>query len=135
MSTATTQVKKRVGEILVEHGLLTDAQLKQALGEQKKAGYNRLLGEVVIELGFCTEEQVVEAVAVAYGMPYAKLSPQLVDRRVIGELPREFIEKQSLRAGDRVTVKGWKVEEYRGRRQILLGKWGSMLPHGQERLE
>jgi len=94
MTTATTGTKRRVGDILLEHGLVTGEQIKQALAEQKKTGFSKLLGETIVEMGFCTEDQVVEALAEAYGMPYAKLTPRLVDPRVIDALPRDFIEKQ-----------------------------------------
>ena len=94
MSTATTDAKKRVGDILLERGLVTSAQIEEALAEQKRTGFKQLLGETIVELGFCTEDQVVEALAEAYGMPYAKLTPNLVDPQVVEQLPRDFMEKQ-----------------------------------------
>lgn len=94
MHSATMTAPKQMGAVLVEKGLLTPGQLDQALAEQKRGEHRRLLGETIVELGFCSEDQVIEALAEAYGMPYAKLTPALIDRRVIGELPREFIEKQ-----------------------------------------
>ncbi len=94
MSTATEGTKKKVGQILLERGLVTGEQIEQALAEQKTSGFNKLLGETIVDLGFCTEDQIVEALAEAYGMPYAKLTTKLVDPRVIDELPRDFIEKQ-----------------------------------------
>lgn len=74
--------------------MVTEAQIQQALAEQKRSGHKKLLGEMIVELGFCTEDQVVEALAEAYDMPYAKLNLRLVDTKVINLLPREFIEKQ-----------------------------------------
>jgi len=94
MTTATTTTPKQVGQVLVEKGLVTDAQIRQALARQKQGGHRKLLGEMIVELGFCTEDQIVEALAQAYGMPYVKLTSKFVDPKVIGELPREFIEKQ-----------------------------------------
>src|SRR5687767_10777631 len=94
MDTTTVAPPKQVGRVLIERGLITEAQIQQALAEQKKSGHRKLLGEMIIELGFCTEDQVVEALAEAYGMPYVKLNAKLFDPRVLNALPREFIEKQ-----------------------------------------
>lgn len=73
---------------------MTQAQLEQALAEQKKGEHRKLLGEAIIDLGFATEDQIVEALAEAYDMPYAKLTTRLIDPKVMDALPREFIEKQ-----------------------------------------
>jgi len=94
MTTATATAPKQVGQVLQEKGLVTEEQILQALAEQKKSGHRKLLGEMIVEMGFCTEDQVIEALAEAYDMPYVKLTGKFVDPKVIGSLPREFIEKQ-----------------------------------------
>ena len=53
--------KIRLGEILVQQKLLTEAQLHSALEEQKRSG--RRLGRVFIEQGFISEEQISRALA------------------------------------------------------------------------
>ena len=53
--------KIRLGEVLIQQGLLTEDQLKQALAEQKSSG--RKLGRIFIENGFVTEEGIAEAIA------------------------------------------------------------------------
>jgi type IV pilus assembly protein PilB len=85
-----------MGQVLIERGLISQADLARALAEQKKGGHRRLLGETIVELGLCTEDQIVEALAAGYDMPYAKLTPRLADPRVLDELPREFMEKQNV---------------------------------------
>ncbi len=85
-------IRVQLGQLLVDKGLLTEAQLRDALEEQERGGRKRLLGEVLVSLAFVSEEQVVEALASAYSIPYAKLTPRIADPRVTGMLPREFIE-------------------------------------------
>ena len=46
--------KVRLGDLLIQQGLLTDEQLKIALDEQKRTG--RKLGRVFVESGYVTEE-------------------------------------------------------------------------------
>ncbi|MCB9858102.1 MAG: Flp pilus assembly complex ATPase component TadA [Phycisphaerales bacterium] len=97
MAAATgTKNKLQVGQILVGRGLITEAQIEQAIAEQAARGHKQLLGEVLIDLGFVTADEVMEALAEAYGVPYAKLTPRLVDPHVMDVLPREYREKHSV---------------------------------------
>ena len=49
--------KIRLGDLLVEKGLITEDQLKFALSEQKKLG--RKLGGTLVELGMIDEESIL----------------------------------------------------------------------------
>ena len=98
MSSVTTRpapvtTRQRLGNVLVERGYLTVAQLEDALVIQDKSDSNKLLGEVLVECEFCTEDQVVEALAVEYEIPYAKLESRLFDSKIVDVLSREVIEK------------------------------------------
>jgi MSHA biogenesis protein MshE len=53
--------KIRLGDLLIQQGLLTDEQLKFALDEQKRSG--RKLGRIVVESSFVTEEAISKALA------------------------------------------------------------------------
>jgi type IV pilus assembly protein PilB len=88
--------KLRIGDLLLDMGAVTSEQIEAAVAEQKRRGNDLLLGEVVVQMGFCTEDDIVRALAAAYGVPYAKISPKLVDAKVIDLLPREFLEKHSV---------------------------------------
>lgn len=51
--------QRRLGEILVARGLLTEAELAAVLAEQKGSG--RMFGEVVVSLGLLTSSAVADA--------------------------------------------------------------------------
>ncbi|MDK9725781.1 MAG: GspE/PulE family protein [Sterolibacteriaceae bacterium MAG5] len=51
----------RLGDLLIQQGLLTDEQLKLALGEQKRSG--RKLGRIFVDSGYVTEEGIGKALA------------------------------------------------------------------------
>ena len=53
--------KIRIGDFLIEKGLLNEAQLKVALNEQKKKG--KKLGEVLVELGYIDEKVLLSMIA------------------------------------------------------------------------
>ena len=91
-----TTTRKPLGQLLLDSGVITAEQLDRALDEQRKCNHQKLLGEIFVELGFCTEDQITEALAVAYGVPYARVSPKIADPQTIAILPKEFLEKHQV---------------------------------------
>ncbi len=83
--------KIRLGDLLVEKGLITEDQLKFALGEQKKLG--RKLGGTLIELGMIDEKSILTLLSSQLKIPLiditnynysdeaAKLLPESIARR------------------------------------------------------
>jgi type IV pilus assembly protein PilB len=88
---STAQRTLRVGDVLLERGLVTAAQLEEAAGVQQRGGKRQLLGEVLIELGYLTPAQLCEALADANGLPFVKLTPKFVDPAVLTALSRDVI--------------------------------------------
>lgn len=81
-----------IGDLLIRRGVITQAQLEDALEEQRRLGHSKLLGEVLVSLGLASHEDVMEVLASGYGVPFARLTPRLADPRVTEALPRDFIE-------------------------------------------
>ena len=74
--------KIRLGDLLIQQGLLTDEQLKFALDEQKRSG--RKLGRIVVDSSFVTEEAISQALARQLQVPYVDLKhfkprPELIN--------------------------------------------------------
>lgn len=92
MPTETKQ-RARLGDILVAHGVITSEQLAEALETQRHGQQNRLLGEILVGLGFATEEQILSAIAEGCGVPFTRLTPELVDVGVRNALPEPFVLK------------------------------------------
>jgi len=63
--------KIRLGDLLIQQGLLTDEQLKIALDEQKRTG--RKLGRVFVESGYVTEAGISQALARQLQIPFIDL--------------------------------------------------------------
>jgi type IV pilus assembly protein PilB len=51
-------IKKKLGQMLIEEGLLTEAQLNGALAEHKKSGLK--LGQYITRKGMVNENQIVQ---------------------------------------------------------------------------
>ena len=52
---------KRLGEILIEHGVATEDQIAEALRPGKGKTYYSKIGEVLVHLGYATPEQIQAA--------------------------------------------------------------------------
>jgi type IV pilus assembly protein PilB len=88
---AATATGERLGQILIEDGLLTREQLGQALAEQK-ASKNRL-GYVLVKLGLVQEIEITKVLARQYRMPAVDLSRFDVDARILKLIPPDLALK------------------------------------------
>ena len=77
--------KIRLGDLLIQQGLLTDEQLKFALDEQRRSG--RKLGRIVVESGFVTEEAISQALARQLQATYVDLKQFNPRQELIALLP------------------------------------------------
>jgi MSHA biogenesis protein MshE len=77
--------KVRLGEILLQQQLLTEAQLHEALDAQRKSG--RKLGRVFVEKGFVSEDQISTALARQLQVPYVNLKQFVIKPDVASRLP------------------------------------------------
>ncbi len=75
----------RIGDLLVEQKIISEAQLQAALAEQKKSG--RKLGRVLIENGFVDEDKLLRLLSEQLDIPYVDLSRFELDPELVGRLP------------------------------------------------
>jgi type IV pilus assembly protein PilB len=83
----------RLGDQLVDAGLITQEMLETALARQSKTGSR--LGETLIDLGFVEEEQILPYIQRQLGVPAVKLRDGLVDPQVVRLLPRAMADALS----------------------------------------
>lgn len=93
------KVTKKLGELLVERGLVTPDQLELALADQKKN--SGLLGEILVGWGYTTEESIVQALSSQYDFAYVPASQYQVEDEVTAMVPKEIATRYSLVALDR----------------------------------
>lgn len=85
------KVKKRLGEILIDEGVITEDILNKALTIQKDT--SEKLGEVLVGKGFTTNEQIVNAIKHQMGIPLINLDVINVRQDVIDVLPASIAKK------------------------------------------
>ena len=86
--------KKRLGDLLVDAGVITDEQLKEALKKQREMGSR--LGQVLIELRMTDEEEVMQAMHTQLGLPIARVREAKIPREVISTLPENIVRKYNV---------------------------------------
>ena len=74
--------RQRVGDILVEAGVITAEELQIALEEQKKSPNTRL-GNVLVGLDFATEEVIAQALGLQRNIEFARLDADAIDTRAV----------------------------------------------------
>jgi MSHA biogenesis protein MshE len=75
----------RLGDLLVEHKLISEGQLSAALDAQKKSGHK--LGRVLIENGFVKEDDVLDLLSRQLNVPFVDLSSYQFKPEVVKKLP------------------------------------------------
>lgn len=91
MNEQVQKPKKRLGEVLIEKGIITDDQLKIALQEQKTS--SKRIGAVLIELGFVTDSIIRDALSENTGFESVDLSSAVVDSVSLKMVPQDLARR------------------------------------------
>ncbi len=87
--------KKKIGEILLEHGAVDQATLAAAISEAKSSG--KRVGEVLIENGACDERKIAKALADQFGVEFIDLEkPEALTKVDRGLLKEDLQRKYSV---------------------------------------
>src|ERR1017187_4515426 len=96
----------RIGDLLVKEGVITAAQLQQALDHQKKNGGR--LGSCLVKLTFVTEEDVTTFLSRQYGVPSSNLSYFDPDPAIAKLIPEDTARRYEVlplsRVGSSLTI-------------------------------
>ncbi len=68
---------KRIGEILIEKGMITEAQLHDALTEQRESG--KFLGMILKDKSLISDKELVDALSSQFGIPVVDLKQEHID--------------------------------------------------------
>lgn len=79
------KAKIRLGDLLVQQGIITEEQLMQTLAEQKKSG--RKLGFVLVELGYVSEAQLLSFLSQHLNVPLVDIAQYNVMTSAVMQLP------------------------------------------------
>ncbi len=83
--------KLKLGELLVQAGIIDQTQLGAALSDQRQFG--RPLGMTLVRMGFIDEETLIRTLARQLKLPIAWLRGKRIDREVLELVPSELALK------------------------------------------
>lgn len=86
--------KIRLGDCLVQKGMITEEQLEQALAKQKETGSK--IGETIVDLGFVSEMDIIDVLADQMGIEYVDVRKIKVDEDAARLLKEDFLRKNVL---------------------------------------
>lgn len=85
---------KRLGDLLVEAGKITDRELKEALNKQKNTG--KRLGEILTDEGYITEEDIIDVLEIQLGIQRVYLDFVDIDFKLTKLVPERLARKYTL---------------------------------------
>ena len=80
---------KRLGEILVEKGLISDAQLHDALQEQKLT--DGFLGGILVKKGWINSQSLGEALSAQFGVALVDLKKEYINMDLVRKFSSSLI--------------------------------------------
>ncbi|HEY3801783.1 MAG TPA: hypothetical protein VGL61_04215 [Kofleriaceae bacterium] len=87
-------MRKRLGTMLIEAGVLSDAALRKALDEQKRWG--RSLGQTLVDLKLVSESELVHVLSQQLAVPVVEIDLIDVPLDVIELVPAAFAQAHDL---------------------------------------
>ena len=75
--------KIRIGDILVEKGIITNDQLMSSLKEQKESNFSKKLGEIFVQNGYLSEKEFTELLAEQLNLDFIDLYGVDVDYQLM----------------------------------------------------
>jgi len=89
-----SNVSKKIGEILVEKGLIKEDDITWAQDIQKKTGER--LGTVLARYNFVSESDIARALSEQIGWSYIEVTPEMVDTETLGKIGVNFCLQNSI---------------------------------------
>jgi type IV pilus assembly protein PilB len=82
---------RRIGQIFVDMGFVSDEQLEMLLDEQQQRP-GTLLGKIALELNMLNEEQIMQALAEQMGMQVVELGDTVIPHEVINKMTESMAQ-------------------------------------------
>lgn len=85
---------KKLEEILIESGAISDQQVQEGLRVAKEKGM--ALGAALMELGYIDERTLLKSFESLFHIPYIDLGETVIDKAAIGMIPETLAKRHSL---------------------------------------
>lgn len=85
---------KKLGDLLVDYGVITHEQLQSALKKQKYRGQR--IGEILVSEKIVTEDEIIDVLQMQTGIPKAYFDEYFVDKKAVLTIPEGLAQKYNL---------------------------------------
>lgn len=85
---------RRLGDVLLEQGAITEEQIKQALVDQRQTRMQ--LGRFLLHRGLITRDQLGRALAEQFELPYFEFDPTITHSQLVRLLPESFARRRKV---------------------------------------
>lgn len=85
--------RKRIGDLLLEAGVITEQQLMYALENKSR---DEKLGDFLIKENVLTEQQLIEVLEFQLGIPHITLSKYAIEPELLQLVPRELAKRTNI---------------------------------------
>lgn len=82
----------RLGNLLIERGLVSEAQIEQGLAIQLETGGR--IGEVLVNMGVLDDRSLVDALSIFLGVPVSNLRRENIDEDALALIPEDVAREQ-----------------------------------------
>jgi len=82
---------KKIGEILVSKGLITEEILNLTLKEQKNTG--EFLGEILLKHNYINDKDLIKVLSEQFGFPAVDLENKYIDINLFDDFGKDLIFK------------------------------------------
>jgi len=86
--------ERRLGDILVESGVISPLEMDEALQRQRLTG--EMLGRVLVQMGLCEEQDIVEALGVQSGMERVDVTKLQVPDEILRQITPDIAKFYSI---------------------------------------
>lgn len=86
--------RKRLGELLIDSGLISQEQLAEALEIQKQSGEK--LGNIIVNQNYVSEPQIMEVLEFQLGIPFVDLNNTKIPSEVQRIIPYNLIRRHNV---------------------------------------
>ncbi|MBT9545065.1 MAG: Flp pilus assembly complex ATPase component TadA [Candidatus Sericytochromatia bacterium] len=87
-------VRKRLGEILLEAGMISEDQLEEALVQQKNT--SKSLGQILIESNYVTESNIKDALELQFGISYVNVKTIKLNADLLNMIPENLMRQRQI---------------------------------------
>jgi len=92
--TKISKIRKKLGDLLIDAGLIDNKTLKQALEVQK--GTNKKIGQILMDMGVVDDIEIAKALSTQLKIPFISLKEKEVPKEITSIVPADMAENYLL---------------------------------------